>query len=164
MYRLTDAGNHAVVSKGEAARHKADLEALKQQDPEFYAYLDQTDRGLLDFDLGSDASDGDSEENEAAEAELQADQAEDSEGGPEEVCARAAFRACSFSAVLLCFKEQSVNGLHFSRRRTLHLKINRETMGWRSLHQVSPVCSPLCQPFPGEGVAALLSPTCMLPT
>ena len=33
----------------EAKRHKADLELLKEQDPEFYQYLQQTDQELLTF-------------------------------------------------------------------------------------------------------------------
>lgn len=38
----------------EAKRHKADLEVLKEQDPEFYQYLQQTDKELLDFGHSDD--------------------------------------------------------------------------------------------------------------
>ncbi|KAI3438608.1 hypothetical protein D9Q98_001031 [Chlorella vulgaris] len=47
--------------KTEMAAHKAQLEALKQQDPEFYAYLQSTDQELLNFGKDSD-EDLDSEE------------------------------------------------------------------------------------------------------
>ena len=49
----TDPAWRSLSSSGEAARHKADLEALKTRDPEFFNYLLQTDRELLDF--GTDA-------------------------------------------------------------------------------------------------------------
>eukprot|EP00887_Chlorella_sp_A99_P000978 scaffold5.g978.t1 len=51
--------------RSEIATHKAQLEALRQQDPEFYAYLQQTDKELLAF--GEDLSDlegGSSDEEE----------------------------------------------------------------------------------------------------
>ena len=49
----------------EASRHKAHLEALKSQDQEFYAYLEQTDRELLDFDAGSESDAEEIEEDTA---------------------------------------------------------------------------------------------------
>ena len=45
--------------RSELASHQAQLEALKQQDPEFYAYLQQTDQELLNF-----GQDDDEEEEE----------------------------------------------------------------------------------------------------
>ena len=51
--------------KTEIASHQAQLEALKQQDPEFYEYLQQTDQELLNF--GQD----DDEEEEGAEEEME---------------------------------------------------------------------------------------------
>ena len=56
--------------KTEIASHQAQLEALREQDPEFYEYLQQTDQELLNF--GQD--DVEEEEDEAMEA---ADEAED---------------------------------------------------------------------------------------
>ena len=58
----------------EAAQHKAQLAALQQQDPEFYAYLQQTDQELLQFGEGSedegsaDSAGGDAPAAVAAEA------------------------------------------------------------------------------------------------
>ena len=46
------------------ASHQAQLEALKDQDPEFYEYLQQTDQELLNF--GEDA-----EEEDEADPEFQ---------------------------------------------------------------------------------------------
>lgn len=46
--------------KTEIASHQSQLEALREQDPEFYEYLQQTDQELLNF--GQD----DDEEEEAA--------------------------------------------------------------------------------------------------
>ena len=51
--------------KTEIASHQAQLEALKQQDPEFYEYLQQTDQELLNF--GQD----DDEEEEGAGEEME---------------------------------------------------------------------------------------------
>ena len=42
--------------RNEVASHKAQLEALKEQDPEFYQYLQEADQGLLAF--GSDEDEG----------------------------------------------------------------------------------------------------------
>ena len=47
--------------KTEIASHQAQLEALREQDPEFYDYLQQTDQELLNF--GQD----DEDEEEAEE-------------------------------------------------------------------------------------------------
>ena len=49
--------------KTEIASHQAQLEALKQQDPEFYEYLQQTDQELLNFGQDDD-EEGDVEEQE----------------------------------------------------------------------------------------------------
>ena len=50
--------------KTEIASHQAQLEALKQQDPEFYEYLQQTDQELLNFGQDDDEEEGDEEEEE----------------------------------------------------------------------------------------------------
>ena len=46
--------------KTEIASHQAQLEALREQDPEFYEYLQQTDQELLNF--GQDDEDEETEE------------------------------------------------------------------------------------------------------
>ena len=48
--------------KSDIASHQEQLQALKDQDPEFYEYLQQTDKELLDF-----GQDGDEEEEEEEE-------------------------------------------------------------------------------------------------
>ena len=47
----------AATHRVEADEHKAQLEALKEQDPEFYNYLLQTDKELLEFGEGSEEDD-----------------------------------------------------------------------------------------------------------
>ncbi len=42
----------------EGLQHKATLEALREKDPEFYQYLEQTDKRLLDFDAGAGGGEG----------------------------------------------------------------------------------------------------------
>ena len=50
-------------STGKAQKHKASLEKLKEQDPEFYEFLKSEDQELLDFDPGDmSGSDEDGEE------------------------------------------------------------------------------------------------------
>ena len=49
--------------KTEIAGHQAQLEALKQQDPEFYEYLQQTDQELLNFGQ-DDEEEGEEDEEE----------------------------------------------------------------------------------------------------
>lgn len=53
----------------EIASHQAQLEALKQQDPEFYEYLQQTDQELLNFGQDDDEAEEDEEEGMAAASE-----------------------------------------------------------------------------------------------
>ena len=57
-------------------RHRATLEALKQKDPEFYRYLEQTDKNLLGFD----AADGDQDEGDGEEGAAPAEGAEAAAG------------------------------------------------------------------------------------
>ena len=47
--------------------HKADLEALKERDPEFYEYLKASDADLLSFGGGMDLSGSDEEALAASE-------------------------------------------------------------------------------------------------
>ena len=50
--------------KSEISTHKAQLEALRARDPEFYAYLQQTDAGLLDFQDDEDDEEGDDDDED----------------------------------------------------------------------------------------------------
>ncbi|KAG1661708.1 hypothetical protein FOA52_002044 [Chlamydomonas sp. UWO 241] len=63
--------------KGENDTHRSQLEALKARDPEFYAYLQQTDAGLLDFqdddEANSEDEGGEGAEEETEEAGLEGD-------------------------------------------------------------------------------------------
>lgn len=53
--------------KSDIASHQEQLQALKDQDPEFYTYLQQTDQELLNF--GQDADEEDEEEQMAEASE-----------------------------------------------------------------------------------------------
>ena len=44
--------------RSDIAQHKAEIDALAKQDPEFFAYLQQTDKELLQFGKGEE-EDGD---------------------------------------------------------------------------------------------------------
>jgi hypothetical protein len=76
----------------EIAEHKAQLEALKASDPEFYEHLLKSDKALLDFG-GDQDDDEDLETDEAewneAEAELDAAEDEDSGASDAKVCSGA---------------------------------------------------------------------------
>ncbi|MEW5298161.1 MAG: hypothetical protein WDW36_001313 [Sanguina aurantia] len=73
--------------RGEVSKHKAQLEALKAKDPEFYAYLQQTDEKLLGFGAGEDDSEDD--DGEGDEGEMDGEEEEEDGktaakvGGPE---------------------------------------------------------------------------------
>jgi len=61
--------NQAVLKQNEkmksvAEEHKEQLENLKEMDPEFYEYLQQTDKELLDFDMSEGEEDEEEEEEE----------------------------------------------------------------------------------------------------
>ncbi|KIY92006.1 hypothetical protein MNEG_15957, partial [Monoraphidium neglectum] len=62
--------------KGAVARHRAQLEALKARDPEFYAYLQQSDAELLGFGAGAD-DDEDADEDDADEDDEEDDGSEE---------------------------------------------------------------------------------------
>ncbi|OZJ05338.1 hypothetical protein BZG36_01559 [Bifiguratus adelaidae] len=65
----------------EASKHKAQLESLKEKDPEFYEYLQKNDQELLDFDMSEneDADDmmSEGEDEEAADHEMVDEEGED---------------------------------------------------------------------------------------
>ena len=58
--QATDQPGEQADPNAEQQRHKADLETLRRQDPEFYEYLQQTDQELLQFGR-SDSEAGDEE-------------------------------------------------------------------------------------------------------
>ncbi|GFR47619.1 hypothetical protein Agub_g9358, partial [Astrephomene gubernaculifera] len=55
--------------KGEVAKHRAQLEALREKDPEFYQYLKDADAELLGFGAGEDEDDDDEDADEDDEDE-----------------------------------------------------------------------------------------------
>ncbi|KAF5836696.1 hypothetical protein DUNSADRAFT_5570 [Dunaliella salina] len=65
--------------KGEVARHKAQLEALREKDPEFYAYLQQTDANLLGFGEDVEDEEGEEDDEEGSEDE---EESEDEDAAP----------------------------------------------------------------------------------
>ena len=58
--------------KTEIASHQAQLEALREQDPEFYEYLQQTDQELLNFGQDDEEEEEEDEPMEAASEDEQA--------------------------------------------------------------------------------------------
>ncbi|KAK9822072.1 hypothetical protein WJX74_004970 [Apatococcus lobatus] len=73
-------GQHNRKLKTEMSQHEAQLAALRERDPEFYAYLQQTDQELLDFKADEDESDQDEE--------TEADAGEDGAGIPDAAAGR----------------------------------------------------------------------------
>jgi nucleolar complex protein 2 len=61
-----------------ADKHKSDLEKLKESDPEFFKYLQENDKQLLEFDISE------SEEEEEDEGEEGEEDDEEMEEGEEE--------------------------------------------------------------------------------
>ncbi len=56
--------------KTEIASHQAQLEALREQDPEFYEYLQQTDQELLKFGQDDDEEEEGSMEDAPEDEEV----------------------------------------------------------------------------------------------
>jgi hypothetical protein len=71
-----------VKLRGSVARHRAQLEALRERDPEFFAYLQQSDAELLGFGAGEEDDSGDEEGDE--EEEEEEEEEDDDEGGSSE--------------------------------------------------------------------------------
>ena len=69
--------------KDEISAHKAQLEKLKEADPEFYEYLAATDKQLLAFGGGDDSEEEDEEESDEEEEEKEG--AEEGKSDGEEV-------------------------------------------------------------------------------
>ena len=63
--------------KDEIAAHKAQLEKLKEADPEFYEYLAATDKELLDFGAGDESEQEDEDEEDEEEEEDAEEEEED---------------------------------------------------------------------------------------
>ncbi|KAG5457227.1 MAG: hypothetical protein BJ554DRAFT_2814 [Olpidium bornovanus] len=59
----------------DVARHKRQLEDLKQVDPDFYKYLQENDQELLDFDFDGESEDSGEEDEEGSDGEGGADRA-----------------------------------------------------------------------------------------
>ncbi|GAB4817038.1 hypothetical protein N2152v2_004084 [Parachlorella kessleri] len=71
--------------RSEVARHKEELERLRERDPEFYKYLQATDKELLDFGAGeSEDEEGGSQEEGASDEEDEEDGEEEEEEGRQE--------------------------------------------------------------------------------
>ncbi|KAI9596805.1 Noc2p family-domain-containing protein [Syncephalis fuscata] len=60
-------------------QHKKDLEKLKEQDPEFYEYLKNNDKSLLEFDVSEDEDEDGEDEEDEDEDEVDEDEDEDEE-------------------------------------------------------------------------------------
>ncbi|GAQ82293.1 hypothetical protein KFL_001060260 [Klebsormidium nitens] len=71
--------------KSEISQHKAQLEALKKKDPEFYKYLEDYDKELLDFDEEEEEGEGpeDEAEEEGGEEEHETEGVGAGKGGEE---------------------------------------------------------------------------------
>ena len=71
--------------KSEIGVHKVQLEALRARDPEFYAYLQQTDANLLSFSDDEEEGDGeDEDDDEKDEKEAEEEQGGDEDGDGED--------------------------------------------------------------------------------
>ncbi|XP_066059052.1 nucleolar complex protein 2 homolog isoform X2 [Chamaea fasciata] len=107
--------------KGKAAEHKDQLSRLKDRDPEFYKFLEENDRKLLDFD----ASDSSEEEEEALHRPpdtLQEASDEDDDDDEDEEQEKAKKKKVSFIRVSL----KMVEGWKEAAQRSLTPKLFHE--------------------------------------
>lgn len=111
--------------KTEIASHQAQLEALKQQDPEFYDYLQQTDQELLNF-----GQDDDEEEAEEEEQEEMANASEDDQVGLGILCTFHCGCPCTAGYHQICFltSKDALSSQSFSAiscpREGCHMRCN----------------------------------------
>lgn len=64
-----------------AQNHKASLNKLKAIDPEFYKFLEQNDKKLLNFDADNEIGESESEEEQQEEQDSDVDDGDDDESG-----------------------------------------------------------------------------------
>lgn len=83
--------------------HAKSLAKLRDTDPEFYAYLEENDKKLLNFQLDSDASDGEPSEGEEEEDEKNAAHKPDAD--LHEASDESDFEVCLLLLLLLFFWE-----------------------------------------------------------
>jgi nucleolar complex protein 2 len=74
----SDGEDEEDLEKSEEAMKKA-MKQLEKNDPEFFKYLQQNDKDLLEFGDASNASDGDDEEMDGAEGDAEEEDGEDEE-------------------------------------------------------------------------------------
>ncbi|XP_046392171.1 nucleolar complex protein 2 homolog [Ischnura elegans] len=69
---VSDEGDsvHKEASVSEGKKHKKALQKLKKSDPEFYQFLEENDKKLLQFDVSDSESEGSADEGEAVDVHV----------------------------------------------------------------------------------------------